>query len=67
MISNHQPQVLGVYLHYPDERPPDTVRSWNVRLIPLQRELRHLDKTAMLQLYKELDAFLAMRRCELEY
>jgi hypothetical protein len=58
---------MGVYLHYADEKPPDTVRSWNVRSIPLQREARHLDRAALLELYKGLDAFLAARRCELDY
>ena len=59
--------MLGVYLHYSDERPPDAVRSWNVRTIPIQRDGRHLDAAALLELYKALDAFLAARRCELEY
>ncbi|KIY94217.1 putative Parafibromin [Monoraphidium neglectum] len=59
--------VLGIYPHYADERPPDTVRSWNVRLVPLQREGRFLDRAAVLDVFKALDAFLAARRCELEY
>jgi hypothetical protein len=43
------------------------VRSWNVRLVPLQREGRFLDRAAVLDVFKALDAFLAARRCELEY
>lgn len=60
-------RVLGAYLHYSDEPPPETVQKWNVVTVPIKREARHLDKTAQLDFFKALDAFLAARRSELEY
>lgn len=60
-------QILGIYLHYSDEKVPPAVASWAVRRVPLQREGRHLDRAAVNEMYKALDAFLQERRCELEY
>lgn len=43
---------MGFYIHYADEATPATVKSWNVRPIPLQRDNRHLDRcVATVQMY----------------
>eukprot|EP00775_Hariotina_reticulata_P004479 gene4479-4733_t len=60
-------QLLGVYFHYSDEQVPDNVKSWKVMKLPLRRNARHLDNTVMLEFYKQLDVFLASKRCELDF
>lgn len=60
-------QVCGFYVHYHDEQVLPLVKSWNVRRIPIHRASRHLDMTAMLDLYKQLDAFLASKKSQLAY
>jgi hypothetical protein len=54
-------RVHGVYLHFADDKPPAQVRGWAVQCIPLRREERYLDRTAQLELFRGLDAFLAAR------
>lgn len=36
--------------------------DWNVRTVPLHRESRHKDMTAMLELFRHLDVFLQVGR-----
>ena len=43
------------------------MRGWAVARVPLQREERYLDRTALAQFYKGLDAFLAARQSTLNY
>ncbi|GLC54602.1 hypothetical protein PLESTB_000884200 [Pleodorina starrii] len=60
-------KVCGFYVHFADEKVVPPVSDWNVRTIPLHRESRHKDMTAMLQLYKNLDMFLQAKRSTLAY
>jgi hypothetical protein len=46
---------------------PDNVKSWKVAKLPLRRNARHLDNTVMLDFYKQLDVFLASKKCELDF
>lgn len=54
-------RVHGVYLHFADDKPPPAVRAWAVHCLPLRREERHLDRSAQLEFFRGLDAFLAAK------
>lgn len=45
--------------------PP--VSDWNVRRVPLHRESRHKDVNAMMDMFKQLDLFLAAQRSQLQH
>lgn len=38
-------RVLGVFVHYTDEKVDATVKSWNVKILGLNRQSRHRDAT----------------------
>lgn len=38
-------KVLGVFVHYTDEKVDATVKSWNVKILGLNRQSRHRDAT----------------------
>lgn len=60
-------KVCGTYFHYTDEKVDPTVKGWNVKLIGLNRSVRHHDITAAQDFWKHLDAFLQARNCRLVY
>jgi hypothetical protein len=39
----------------------------NVKVLPMERTARHLDMTVCLEFYKQLDGWLAARKCDLKY
>jgi parafibromin len=43
--------VLGFYLTFDDKKIPDTIRSWNVKVISVNQRKRHLDKVAVLMFW----------------
>lgn len=60
-------KVCGFHLHYMDEKVVPPVSDWNVRRVALHRESRHKDVNAMMDLFKQLDLFLATQRSGLQY
>jgi len=54
-------RVHGVYLHYADDKPPESVRGWAVQCVALRREERYLDRNAQLEFFRGLDASLAAK------
>ncbi|GLI63558.1 hypothetical protein VaNZ11_006411 [Volvox africanus] len=60
-------KVCGFYFHFADEKVGPPVSEWNVRAVPLHRENRHKDMTAMLELYRHLDIFLQAKRSTLAF
>ncbi|KXZ48472.1 hypothetical protein GPECTOR_27g642 [Gonium pectorale] len=60
-------KVCGFFVHYSDEKVVAPVCDWNVTLVPLHRENRHKDMTAMLGLFARLDTFLQSKRSTLTY
>jgi parafibromin len=60
-------KVLGVYVHYSDEGVDATVRSWNVKLLGLNRGSRHRDATVAQEFWRLLDAHLQARGSTLAY
>ena len=60
-------RVLGVFVHYSDEAVDATVKSWNVRLLALNRQSRHRDATVAQEFWRLLDAHLQARGSTLLY
>lgn len=60
-------KVCGFFIHYADEKVPDTVANWNVKRLGLHRENRHLDMTALIDFYRHLDNFLLARKSTLAF
>jgi len=50
--------VCGVFIHFKDEAVPETVRSWNVRALPLPRSSRNSDVTVAADLFAAVRKFL---------
>lgn len=46
---------------------PELVSNWNVKRLGLTREKRHMDSTAVLDFYRQLDEFLTSRRSPLAF
>lgn len=44
-----------------------TVKSWNVKILALNRQSRHRDATVAQEFWRLLDAHCAARRCPLAY
>jgi len=51
--------IQGFYLKYDDEQAPDTIKSWNVKLLNISKKARHADSTAVLDFWKTIDDFIS--------
>lgn len=60
-------RVLGVFVHYTDEQVDATVKSWNVKILGLNRQSRHRDLTVAQEFWRLLDTHLAARSSSLLY
>jgi len=54
-------KAKGFYFHFDDERIPDVVNLWNVKILPINKNKRHMDKTAVLNFWKLVDQEVAKR------
>lgn len=54
-------KAKGFYFHFEDEKVPDVISQWNVKVLPINKHKRHLDKTAILNFWKVLDQELTRR------
>ncbi len=50
-----------------DEAVPDVVKGWRVTYIPLERQVRHMDRTAQVDLFAAIDKFLSLKRSDLAF
>ncbi|EAR84002.1 RNA pol II accessory factor, Cdc73 family protein (macronuclear) [Tetrahymena thermophila SB210] len=55
-------QVKGFYLKYYDIPTPDQVANWNVKIVSVYRNKRHLDFPAYEQFWQELENFMIQPR-----
>mmetsp|Transcript_27139 Transcript_27139/g.37736 ORF Transcript_27139/g.37736 Transcript_27139/m.37736 type:complete len:441 (-) Transcript_27139:65-1387(-) len=55
-------RAVGFYLTFTDERIPETVKSWNVKVISVDQRKRHLDKVATSVFWDILKLRLKQRR-----
>lgn len=60
-------RMLGVHLVAANEKPPDTVKSWNVRIMKLHPNDRHGDMQLARDFYTYLDAMLGAKKSALAY
>ncbi len=63
----HSHPVRPVWWLWVHTQVPEAVLGWKVAKLPLRRTARHLDNTMVLDFYAKLDAFLASKRCALDY
>ncbi len=54
-------QVLGFYLKWDNEAAPAAVTKWNVRVLDISKNKRHLDRTAALRFWSLLDEHVKTR------
>ncbi|PSC73571.1 parafibromin-like isoform X2 [Micractinium conductrix] len=60
-------RVMGVFLHYTDEKVDAGVKSWNVRILGLNRQSRHRDATVAQEFWRLLDSHLTARGSSLAF
>jgi len=60
-------KVQGFHLHFSGVEPPPLIKQWNVKRIHINKNKRHLDKTAMLEFWEILDKFIARKKPFLKY
>lgn len=51
-------RVRGYYLHFQDNAAPEQVNKWNVKVLTLQRNKRHQDRTIYNELWADFESFL---------
>ncbi|KAJ2338142.1 accessory factor associated with RNA polymerase II, partial [Coemansia sp. RSA 2671] len=56
---------LGFYPKYQDERPKDTVNSWAVSLLNIERSKRHMDRATVVGLWNSLEQYMARNKPDL--
>jgi parafibromin len=57
--------VRGFYLRFDDDGPVDAVKKWNMKVLTINRHKRHLDKTAVVEFWQEIDKYVSHSRPEL--
>lgn len=53
--------LCGFYFHYGGDDVPETVKSWNVECLPLNRSQRHGDVQTVQKFFDTLTTFLDSR------
>ncbi|KAJ2745846.1 accessory factor associated with RNA polymerase II [Coemansia sp. BCRC 34301] len=56
---------LGFYPKYQDERPKDTVNSWAVSPLNIERSKRHMDRATVVGLWNSLEQYMARNKPDL--
>ena len=51
-------RVRGYYLHFSDQARPEAIGKWNIKLLPLHRNKRHMDVTVYNELWGDLEKFV---------
>lgn len=54
-------RVRGFHLQYADEGTNPAVAKWNVHVLRIHRERRHLDSTTVHEFWTDLDKFMSAR------
>jgi hypothetical protein len=66
-ISCTQPKLPAPNPPARDEAVPDTVKGWRVTYIPIERDARHMDRSAQIDLFGAIEKSLRMRNSDLAY
>ncbi|KAI8064618.1 RNA pol II accessory factor, Cdc73 family-domain-containing protein [Gongronella butleri] len=59
--------VLGFYPKWTSDKMGGTASDWNVRVLNIHRDRRYMDKAAVVDFWKKLDAFNSNRKPFLNY
>jgi RNA pol II accessory factor, Cdc73 family, C-terminal len=51
-------QLCGFYLHFKDTAVKDDVSKWKVKLLPIERSVRHNDVQTVNEFFRHLTSFL---------
>jgi len=59
-------RVRGFYLHYEDEAIPDTIKSWDVKVIAVSKakNKKHLSQTAAVDFWNIVDSYLRSKKVD---
>ena len=57
--------MRGFYIKYSDEKPHPNVLKWDVCILDISRNRRHLDSTTHHRFWEELDKWTALHRDDL--
>lgn len=60
-------KVRGFYIRYSDEKVPDAVKAWNVKILTLEKDARHRDEAVLREFWDQLDAFLVKAHSQLAF
>jgi parafibromin len=55
-------RVRGYFVHFQDINVPDIVTKWNIKVLTLQRNKRHQDRTTYNELWTDFESFLKKER-----
>ena len=58
--------AMGVYVKWDNESTPLAVAKWNVKILDLSKNRRHLDATAAIQFWQHLDNFVKVFKPQFE-
>ncbi|EGG20000.1 RNA polymerase II complex component [Cavenderia fasciculata] len=58
LLSN----VKGYYLKYDDHATPDVVKSWDVKILNISKQKRHLDQTAQIEFWNSFDEYILTKK-----
>jgi len=50
-----------------DEAIPEAVKAWRVTYVPIEREARHMDRTAQMDMFAAIESFHKARNCRLQF
>lgn len=59
-------RIKGAFVCYEDDKVPEQVKHWNVKLIRLKRTSRHNDRAVAKEFWEEIDSMLKQRNSSLQ-
>jgi len=60
-------KIRGFYAKFEQDQTPETVKTWNVKLLTFRKNQRHGDKALCSEFWDELDRVLELKRSNLLY
>ena len=55
-------KVRGYYMNFADMTPPANVKKWNVKILPVHRNLRHADQSLKKEFWDDMNDFMFKER-----
>eukprot|EP01116_Phalansterium_solitarium_P024034 TRINITY_DN8676_c0_g1_i1.p1 TRINITY_DN8676_c0_g1~~TRINITY_DN8676_c0_g1_i1.p1 ORF type:complete len:568 (-),score=141.85 TRINITY_DN8676_c0_g1_i1:186-1889(-) len=59
-------KAMGVFVHYEEDKVPETIKSWNVKVLTVSRLAvkQHLAQNAQIDFWTQLDIFMRQRKMD---